>query len=166
MRLQTLATVILLAVSVCPAFAQTTRPADLRQQIANGWMPDPALTPGDSLPGVTADTVSAPGYATSTRAVSKSEKDEVFAEYGITTRAPREYEIDHLIPLELGGSNDITNLWPQPYHGAWNAHVKDALEDRLRALVVARKVALDEAQKEIATDWIGSYKRYVGGAGD
>ena len=38
-------------------------------------------------------------------------------------------EIDHLISLEIGGSNDITNLWPQPFQGTWNAHMKDALEN-------------------------------------
>jgi hypothetical protein len=39
--------------------------------------------------------------------------------------------VDHLIPLELGGSNDIANLWPQSYVTVWNAHMKDRLENRL-----------------------------------
>jgi hypothetical protein len=40
--------------------------------------------------------------------------------------------------------------------------VKDRLEDRLHALVVHRKLDLKTAQHEIATDWIATYKKYVG----
>jgi hypothetical protein len=88
-------------------------------------------------------------------------KEGVYAAYGITTHAAGEYELDHLIPLELGGSNARSNLWPQPYTGAWNAHVKDALEDRLHAMVCAANpsITLSEAQEGIRTDWIAMYKR-------
>lgn len=44
---------------------------------------------------------------------------------------PHGCEVDHLISLELGGANAIENLWPQPFDGKWNAHVKDRLELRL-----------------------------------
>lgn len=72
-------------------------------------------------------------------------------------------EVDHLISLELGGSNDQTNLWPQPYQGTpLNAHVKDQLENFLHAQTCAGNIALDQAQQEIATDWIASYKKRLG----
>src|SRR4029077_13314579 len=68
----------------------------------------------------------------------------------------------HLIPLSLGGSNSIRNLWPQSYRTSpWNAHVKDVLERRLHNLVCAEKVDLQTAQHEIATDWIKAYQKYV-----
>jgi hypothetical protein len=68
-----------------------------------------------------------------------------------------------LISLELGGSNDIGNLWPQSYRTEpWNAHVKDKLEDRLHMLVCAGKLSLPDAQKAIAGDWISAGKRWVG----
>jgi hypothetical protein len=40
-------------------------------------------------------------------------KRKVYAEYGITHHEPSEFEVDHLISLELGGSNSIRNLWPE-----------------------------------------------------
>lgn len=52
-------------------------------------------------------------------------KHEVFAEYGITEHLPGEYEVDHLIPLSIGSSNSIKNLWPESYGTVWNAPVKD-----------------------------------------
>jgi hypothetical protein len=72
------------------------------------------------------------------------------------------YEVDYLITPALGGADDIRNLWPQSYVStAWNARVKNALEDRLRDLVCRGQLDLGEAQREIATDWIAAYKKYV-----
>ena len=60
-----------------------------------------------------------------------------------------------------GGSNALKNLWPQPFQTQpWNAHVKDQLENTLHRLVCARKVDLDTAQHDMATDWIAAYKPY------
>lgn len=101
------------------------------------------------------------GYASSVRHVSGRTKAAVFKEYRIPKSQHYAYEVDHLIPLELGGSNDIKNLWPQPYAGEWNAHDKDALEDRLHETICRadRSMSLAEAQRAIRTDWIVTYKR-------
>ena len=102
-------------------------------------VPDPTLTPGDVL---TTDTtvVCQRGYTATVRDVPQSLKNQVFRQYGITHPQPREYEIDHLISLELGGSNSIRNLWPQSYRTMpLNATVKDRLENRLHALVCGRE---------------------------
>jgi hypothetical protein len=64
--------------------------------------------------------------------------------------------------LELGGSNSIKNLWPESYRTVWNARVKDRLENRLHELVCSGQLDLATAQREIATDWIAAYKKYVG----
>jgi len=67
-----------------------------------------------------------------------------------------------LIPLSLGGSNSIRNLWPQSTTTSpWNSHVKDVLERRLHNMVCAGKVDLKIAQQEIATDWIKAYQKYI-----
>jgi hypothetical protein len=86
---------------------------------------------------------------------------QVFAEYGMPNAEARGYEVDYLITPALGGSDDIRNLWPQPYSGsAWNAYVKDALEDRLRRMVCTGQLDLATAQQEIAVNWIAAYKKY------
>lgn len=148
--LSILATVIVL--SSGRAFGQPTSPIK----------PDPSLTKGDTSQ-VTAADICVPGYSKKVRHVPQSVKEKVYAEYGITSRAPKEYEIDHLISLELGGSNSIKNLWPQSYvTQPWNAHVKDTLENKLHAMVCNNQISLATAQKAISKDWIAAYKKYVG----
>ena len=135
----------------------TSRLASAQQ--AAPVLPNARLTPGATLP-VTVQDISVPGYTKKIRNVPQAVKEKVFAEYGITRRAPREYEVDHLISLELGGSNSIRNLWPQSYlTQPWNAHVKDRLENKLHALVVSGQLDLPTAQRMIASDWIAAYKR-------
>lgn len=133
-----------------------------------GLRPDGTLTPGAVREGVTAADLCPVAHTPALRHVTEGEKNLVYRDYGIAPHmgycsAPEGCEVDHLISLELGGSNDIKNLWPQPYAGTpWNAHVKDKLENRLHALVCAGTVPLAEAQHAIATDWIAAYQRYFG----
>lgn len=87
------------------------------------------------------------------RNVPQSVKDQVFAEYGIVSHPSGAYEVDHLISLELAGSNDIKNLWPEPYTGPDNAHEKDKIENYLHAQVCSGKMALKDAQTGIAKNW-------------
>lgn len=122
--------------------------------------PDPAMTPGAVLP-VTKEDICVPGYSKKVRNVPVSVKRKVYAAYGIISHKSGEYEIDHLISLQLGGSNSVKNLWPQSYlTQPWNAHVKDALENRLHSEVCKGNINLAMAQHEIATDWIGAYQKY------
>ncbi len=123
-------------------------------------LPDADLTPGATLT-VTADAICVPGYARKVRDVPPEVKREVYASYGVATHVPGEYEVDHLISLELGGSNSVRNLWPESYlTSPWNAHVKDALEDRLHRAVCDGVLDLAAAQHAIAADWIAAYQRY------
>lgn len=125
------------------------------------YLPDPSLTPGDTL-DVTTDDICVSGYSQKVRDVPQSVKNQAYAEYGITSHEPGAYEVDHLISLELGGSNSLKNLWPESYTGDWNAHIKDKLENRLHTLVCDGSVDLKTAQQEIATDWIAAYQKYIG----
>lgn len=124
-------------------------------------MPDFHLTPGKIRPDCDTEQCCTPGYTATVRHVTTATKKEVFKRYGITDPRPGEYEIDHLISLELCGDNDIENLWPQPYQGEWNAHMKDRLENKLHALVCAGAITLKEAREEISTDWVESYQKRI-----
>ena len=139
-----------------------TCPLPAQQPIATPpLLPDPKLTPGDTLDVTLAD-IQERGYSSRVRNVPVAVKREVYAAYGITHWEKGEYEIDHLIALSLGGSNSKKNLWPQSYlTEPWNAHTKDQLEYRLLSLVRAGKVDLHTAQQEMARDWIAAYKKYV-----
>jgi hypothetical protein len=133
-------------------------------------LPNPDITPGATFK-VTKAKVCTPGYAASVRRVTSATKTAVFQAYGLTGNHT-DYcqnddklgcEVDDLISLELGGSNDIKNLWPEPYGGTtWNAHVKDKLENKLHALVCDGTLSLKDAQQEIASDWIASYRKRIG----
>lgn len=124
--------------------------------------PDPKLTPGLTDLTSTLEKICTPGYTATVRDVPESVKKQVFAEYGVDPKSDK-FEVDHLISLELGGSNDIKNLWPQSYTTTpWNAHVKDKLENRLHKLVCSKQLDLATAQKMIATDWVAAYKKYFG----
>jgi hypothetical protein len=93
--------------------------------------------------------------------VSTSLRQEVLQKYGIVNAQAIDYEIDYLIAPGLGGAEDIRNLWPEPYTARrWNAHVKDALEERLHEMVCGGELDLSTAQRDIATDWIAAYKKY------
>ena len=123
-------------------------------------LPDAALTPGATRPMTQAEVCVAAAQDDEQRA-PREMAAEVFARYGIRNPAPRAYEVDYLISPALGGAEEIRNLWPQPYGGSvWTARVKDALEDYLRKRVCNGRLELATAQEEIATDWIGAYRKY------
>ncbi len=129
-----------------------------------GDLPDRRLTPGVADPALTAARLCAPKFTTkSIRNVSAATKRQAYAEYHMTAgKAPCPCEVDHLISLELGGSNDIGNLWPESYTSRWNARLKDRLENRLHKEVCAGTLKLGTAQRAISTDWIGAYKARFG----
>jgi len=122
-----------------------------------GLYPNPTLTPGDVFPNVTAKEVCVSGYSSGVRSVSSDEKAAVYQRYGIPNE-PGKHEVDHFISLELGGSNMLTNLWPEPYvtpdtPNKIGAHEKDKVENALHADVCAGRMTLQQAQETIRTDW-------------
>ena len=129
----------------------------------------------DSLktPGAARDITVQELCSTSTRpyreTMERDAKKEAYRRYELEGNCdgycsgPEGCEVDHLIPLELGGANDIRNLWPEPFDGTvWNAHVKDRLETFLHRQVCENDMPLRQAQNEIASNWIDAYRRYLG----
>jgi hypothetical protein len=124
-----------------------------------GRLPDSKCTPGRIFRGVTARAVCTPGYSQRVRRVSEATKREVYRRYGVRTHKPGQYEVDHLIPLELGGSNSIRNLFPEAALPRPGFHEKDRLENRLHRKVCAGKISLASAQREFKRNWVIAYRR-------
>lgn len=126
---------------------------------ARGPLQDTACTPGAIFPNATKEQICTPGYSRSVRNVPVSEKDQVYAEYGITHHYSGQYEVDHLVSLELGGSNDIANLWPEAASPKPGFHEKDKVENYLHDQVCSGAISLKQAQIEIATNWLQVYNQ-------
>jgi hypothetical protein len=129
-----------------------------------GPNPDRRCSPGADYSKLTKPVICSTGFRTSTiRNVPESVKFAVEREYGMK---PGHYgsslEIDHIVSLELGGSNDIANLFPEKLYAHPGYRVKDRLENRLHDLVCSRSITLRAAQQGIAADWEALYKRVYG----
>ncbi len=124
---------------------------------ASGGLPDSACTPGAIFTDATKDKICQSGYASSVRNVPTSEKDQAYEEYGIASHSSGQYEVDHLVSLELGGSNDIANLWPELASPTPGFHQKDQVENYLHDQICLGAISLATAQQEIATNWLAVY---------
>lgn len=121
----------------------------------SGELPNPQMTPGEAqttdLGLICTSPVRVP------RDVPVSVKMQVFINYHIPWANHHLYEVDHLIPIELGGANTIANLWPEfgPI-----PNPKDRVENRLHALVCTGKVTIEVAQHDIAVNWKEAQIKY------
>jgi hypothetical protein len=129
---------------------------------AEGPKPKASLTPGETRPITIAEVCRTAQAETITPNITEETRRSVFAAYGIDPTRRNEFEVDYLITPDLGGAESVRNMWPQPYSTRWNARVKDRLEQRLHQLVCNGALDLSTAQHDIAVDWIGAYKKYVG----
>ena len=81
----------------------------------------------------------------------KTIKADLLARVGESIDHRNQYELDHLIPLALGGAAiDRRNLALQPIA---EARQKDAVEVCLSSLVCQGKLQLEDAQSAIWEDW-------------
>ena len=125
-----------------------------------GPLPDPDCTPGSIFPDATAEITCVSGYTKTVRNVSTKLKKQVYASYGVPYPQPRgTYEADHLIPLALGGDNDIANLFPESGNTTPGFREKDIVENYLRGEVCDGRVSLKSAQMQIAENWVAVYDK-------
>jgi hypothetical protein len=128
------------------------------------FLPDPKCTPGEIDANVTQDnlftTICHSGYTQTVRpAVSYTNnlKKQQIADYGYPDTSMKDYEEDHFISLELGGSpKDPKNLWPEP-HPSYNE--KDKVENYLHSQICSGKLSVAQAQAEITKDWYTIYQQ-------
>ncbi|MGZ6563848.1 MAG: hypothetical protein ACXVH1_30540 [Solirubrobacteraceae bacterium] len=69
-----------------------------------------------------------------------------------------------IVSPELGGSNDVANLYPEKANPHPGFHVKDKLGNRLRDLVCDGTMTLRIVQRQIAANWQALYKKVYGTA--
>jgi hypothetical protein len=133
------------------------------QSCSQGYLPlpDPSCQPGALNPDVTQSTIGSTicvsGWTATVRPSSSyttALKKKQIVEYGYTDTSTSDYEEDHFVPLELGGSpKSELNLWPEPEYGTTTAGNKDTVENKLKKAVCAGTVTLADAQDAIITDW-------------
>jgi hypothetical protein len=123
-------------------------------------LPDPGCTPGAIDPAVTqaniSSTICKKGWTATVRAPedqTRAFKKISLAAYGQSYS--RLTELDHFLPLELGGSNSVSNLWPEPNDATATSvnNPKDGVEDSLNHAVCRHQVTLKAAQYAMATNW-------------
>jgi len=122
---------------------------------AGGLLPDRRCTPGAIDPAITQaniqSTICRTGYTETVRPPESQTEafkfGEAYPAYGIPSGTAS--ELDHLVPLELGGANDAANLWPEvgPV-----PNPKDTVEAALNTAVCDGQVSLARAQRAIARD--------------
>jgi hypothetical protein len=131
-------------------------------------LPNPTLTPGAVRTTDVAVVCDKAHKTSEIRNVPGSVKNAVYRAYGLANKRAGQCsgaegcEVDHLISLELGGSNEPANLWAEPYDSVWNAHVKDRLENELHKRVCAGRLNLTAAQTMISVNWVKTYQDIFG----
>ena len=135
--------------------------ASLSLLVADAVRAAPSLN-HDVTPETIASTICVSGYTAMVRPASvytNGVKLKLLQTAGQDPSSAGEYELDHIVPLALGGHpRALDNLQLQPWP---EARRKDRLEVKLQCLVCSGQVSLGEAQTAIATDWEAAYHRYA-----
>jgi hypothetical protein len=127
-----------------------------------GQLPDPACTPGAIDPAVTQanikSTICRSGYTATVRPPAAQTNRAKFKVTYVAYKVKQSTssELDHLVSLEIGGANDIANLWPEV---GKQPNPKDSVENALHRAVCSGTVTLAAAQQAIASDWMTAEAR-------
>ena len=132
----------------------------------SGILPDPEITPG-AVRTTDASDICSHGTR-ELRHWDRARDDRIMQSYSLPAGPHPQYEVDHLIPLCLGGADADANLWPEPrrtIEPVFNAEAKDRLEEKMCRMACGDELDILTAQREIAEDWTQAYRRYVKGGG-
>ncbi|SEP03691.1 hypothetical protein SAMN05216267_107614 [Actinacidiphila rubida] len=124
-------------------------------------LPDPSCTPGVYNSAVTQSTINSTicvsGWTATVRpptSYTNALKAQGIIDYGYSDTNMSDYEEDHMIPLELGGSpRDPGNLWPEPHYGTKTSTTKDGVETKLKNAVCKGTITLSAARTAIKNNW-------------
>lgn len=118
--------------------------------------PNAELTPGAVAVDIDIYEMCTPGYSQAHRlpfgeAGERERYVRVMNAYGIPRASWRSYQMDHLVPLCLGGADVEANLWPELWP---QARDKDKIEAKACRQVCAGDRGLVDAQR-----WFQSWGR-------
>jgi hypothetical protein len=175
MLIAALAAIAITLLLPAAASAQVSQPAAATCSQAFLPLPDPVCTPGVTYSVVTQSTINSTicvsGWTSTVRpptSYTNPLKIQQIAAYGYSDTNTADYEEDHFIPLELGGSpRDPGNLWPEPHAaiGGRTSSQKDTVENQLKTMVCNGQATLAAAQHAIATNWTTAIAVVTGGGG-
>ena len=126
---------------------------------AAAQLPSSLQTPGNKGKANEAQ-ICAADFEASVKPMAKWQRDQALERYG---KRPEDFtgELDHLIPISLGGTNDPDNLWPLPANKEMGPAEKKALDLKLHQMVCDKTIKLKDAQDAIKKDWVKAYNQYV-----
>jgi len=123
---------------------------------ARGSLPDVQCTPGSQ---VTHSRALVCGAGFRPAVVQRRSKNVLLFDYGIPSRERARYRVVALVPLGLGGSRRVSNLWPLAIDQRPGPAEKRQLDTTLRSLACRGRISVLAAQRVAAGDWVSAYRR-------
>jgi len=124
----------------------------------NGYpIPDPQCTPGAFNPTVPPAVFGDRRFSTKCLrdcASAPAQKHTLYKAYHVSQNPS--CELDHLVPLEMGGADSLDNIWPQCGQASGGRNykdLKDQVENYLAIEVLLGNMTIDDVRKGIAADW-------------
>lgn len=133
--------------AAAPASSTAIAPAGANESAIDTSQLDPRVTQA-----TVAYTIGVSGWSKRVRPsvdVTRPIKLRLMCEHGYTAPTSA-YELDHFIPLEVGGSSDLSNLWLEPIA---EARAKDRDENFVHRKVVTGEWTLAQGQQYIRDHW-------------
>lgn len=123
-------------------------------------LPDNKLTPG-VVRAITIAEIKSTKWGLDKRMVTDKMRSVTYARYKVTgdhdkSCGIQRCEVDHRLPRECGGADDINNLWVQSYP-SW--HLKDRLENWAHKQVLLNKLTVNQCQNIFFANWQDTYSR-------
>src|SRR5262245_34642729 len=138
----------------CIAASSLAAPAIALAQLPNNYKTPGAVTKAKM------DQICKADYAAAVKPVAGWQKNEALERYGVRVDGFAG-ELDHLVPVSLGGSNDPDNLWPFHASGSYDLAANQALAARLPDMVCAGKLSPKDAQDAFKKDWTKAYTTHM-----
>jgi hypothetical protein len=119
--------------------------------------PNKVLTPGVIASNNMGAVCGSPKHAKASLSIPAGQAED--DRYGLPQNVRLRYHFDYLVPLTLGGSSDITNLWPVDVKGI-GFYQKEQLNGILRDKVCSGQLDLTTVQQQLIKNWYTLWLKY------